>query len=125
MPEGTDASPDEALRGRTFPWWDQVPPWLMTKTKLAEHGLRLQREAAPFAAIEYGRGRRWRRYELWAVADCKPKRDAPAEAAARAAEAAFWRRPKIAARRAEREEARAAVSRHRWHNERADHGWEH
>ena len=47
---------------------------------------------AAFALIKYGSGRRHRCYELWAVADCEAKRTAPAEAGARAAEAAFWRR---------------------------------
>lgn len=122
LPEGADGTPDEALRGQTLPWWDQVPPWLTTKSKLAGFGLRPRPEAAPFAAIEYGRGRRWRHYELWAVADCEPKRIAPAEAGARAAEAAFWRRPEVEARRAEQQEARAAAARRRRRGER---GWEH
>ena len=100
----------------------------MTKTKLAEHGVRPRPEASPFATIEYGRGRRFRRYELWAVADCEPKRDIPAEsgeplgstAGARVAEAAFWRRPTVEARRAERQEERAAAAQRRLHDER---GW--
>lgn len=125
LPEGADAVPDEVLRGHTFPWWDQVPPWLMTKTKLAEHGVRPRPGAASFATIEYGRGRRFRHYELWAVADCEPKRDAPAEAGARAAEAAFWRRPAVEARRAEQQEERAAAVRHRRRDEYDERGWEH
>lgn len=97
----------------------------MTKTKLAEHGVRPRPGAAPFATIEYGRGRRFRRYELWAVAGCEPKRDDPAEAGARAAEAAFWRRPAVEARRAERQEERAAAPRHRRRDECDERGWEH
>lgn len=86
LPEGPV---DEALRGQVFGWWDEVPAWLKTKTQWGEAGRKLAKEAAPFAAIEYGRGRRYRRHDLYAVGDTVAMREANPLVAAAAAEAAF------------------------------------
>ncbi|WP_188052087.1 HIRAN domain-containing protein [Azospirillum sp. Sh1] len=80
---------DEALRGRVFGWWDEVPATLKTKTQWAEAGRKLAKGAAPFAAVEYGRGRRYRRHDLYAVSDTVAMREASPQAVAAAAEAAF------------------------------------
>lgn len=80
---------DEAQRGRVFAWWDDVPPWLKTKTQWAEAGRKLAKGKAPFASVEYGRGRRHRRYDLYTVGDTEAMRKASPQAAAARAEAAF------------------------------------
>lgn len=86
LPEGPV---DEALRGRVFAWWDEVPAWLKTKTQWTEFGRKLTKGAVPFAAIEYGRGRRYRRHDLYAVGDTVAMREANPLVAAAAAETAF------------------------------------
>lgn len=54
-----------------YTWWDQVPESLKTKTQLGEQGLK---PGGPVRAqIEYGRGRRHRCYDLYAVAEAKQK----------------------------------------------------
>lgn len=80
---------DEALRGRVFTWWDEIPSMLRTKTQWGEAGRKLARGVVPFAAIEYGRGRRYRRYDLYAVGDTVAMKEASPLAVAAAAEGAF------------------------------------
>ena len=88
-PEIADAVPDEALRGRTFSWWDQVPGWLKTKTQWREHGFKPGKGVRPFAHIEYGSGRRWRRHDLYAVNATVPIAAVSPTVVAAAAERAF------------------------------------
>lgn len=93
MPKERPALPagpvDEALRGRVFGWWDEVPLTLRTKTQWTEFGRKLAKGAVPFAAIEYGRGRRYRRHDLYAVGDTVAVKEANPLAVAAAAEGAF------------------------------------
>ena len=79
---------EEQLRGTTFTRWEQVPAYLMTKTKLAEYGLRPQGPA--FASIRYYAHKTWRRYDLYAVAETRPVRAKSDDArAAQAAKSVF------------------------------------
>lgn len=125
LPEGADAAPDEAQRGTTFRWWDEVPPTLMTKTKLREHGLRPRKGAAPFASIAYTSHRRWRLFDLFAVAEAEAIPFNPAAAAA--AERLRRHNPGAEAAKARAEERDAYYDRRRlarWREEsgRSDYG---
>jgi hypothetical protein len=92
MPDGADVAVDDAHRGKTFVWWDQVLAGLVTKTQIKEYGRKPAKDTKPFAHIQYGRGRRERRYDLYSIADAIPIRAAAANAAAVAAEMAYWQR---------------------------------
>lgn len=108
LPEGADVASDGDCRGRVYRWWDEVPAWLMTKTQLRKYGLRPGRTVKAFAHIEYGSGRRYRRYDLYAVSATVPLRSTPAEVRGRLAEEAYWQ--SIERRKASRE----------WHDEDPD-----
>ncbi|MBC8137838.1 MAG: 3'-5' exonuclease [Fibrella sp.] len=74
-----DAGTGRSAEPISYKWWDQIPvdpatgkPTLATKTQLSEQ--KLKPGSPPVATIGYGRGRRERCYDLYAVADAKPKR---------------------------------------------------
>lgn len=81
---------DERLRGTTFGWWDQVPAWLLTRSQLRRHGLKPGKGAQPFAAVEYGRGRRHRRYDVYAVSEAPAMKVTAPDVRAQLAEESFW-----------------------------------
>lgn len=67
---GADLEPDESLRGRRFPRWNDVPAWLMTKTQLREAGFKIRPDAKPFALKTGGHGP----FALYQVRDAVPLR---------------------------------------------------
>lgn len=126
LPEGADAAPDEAQRGKVFGWWDEVPAWLFTKTKLREHGLRPRKGAAPFASIAYAVRRQWREFALFTVAEAEPVPFNPG-AAAKAAERLRRHNPGAEAMRQRAEERDAyheAKRAARWRQERDWSGYD-
>jgi hypothetical protein len=71
----------QAATTPTYTWWDQVPENLKTKTQLNELGFKPGPEVR--AHIEYGRGRRYRCYDLYDITEATPKQQAtPAQLAA-------------------------------------------
>lgn len=85
-----DLAADPGPRGARYSWWDEVPPGLRTKTQWREAGRKVPPKAAAYATISYGRGRRWRCYDLYSVAETEPMREVAPEVRAAAAEWAYW-----------------------------------
>lgn len=57
----------EAIRGTDFKKWEDVPPFLKTKTELKKNGLKPPKNGHPFAWKVGGYGP----YDLWLVSDCR------------------------------------------------------
>lgn len=85
-----DLAADPGPRGAGYSWWDEVPPGLRTKTQWREAGHKVSPKAAAYATISYRRGRHWRGYDLYSVAETEPMREVSPEVRAAAAERAYW-----------------------------------